>query len=274
MGQSVLEPMMRGVRGSRLNRHRRGSWARGALSALVLAFWGTHAAAQDEPDTYARVIVDEVELRAGPGVSYRVIERAPRGDTFLVRGRESTGYWLEVALPDGRTAYLLGDAVEAIALGDDAPEAASKPGFFAPPALEGARGGFTLQGGVLDYDAFAEFRPAFFLAPAIAIEPYVGIALQTDGRRILYGLAGALNFAPDWPVAPYFLLGAGGVYEEPRDDVVRESQKSFHARAGGGLFISLRWRVLVRLEATNVTRFTEDSYDNEQSYTGGLGTYF
>ncbi len=249
-------------------------WVHALLASAALVLFTAHAEADDVPDTYARVIVDEVELRAGPGVSYRVIERAPRGDTFLVRGRESTGYWLEVSLPDGRTAYVLGDAVEAISLGDDAPEAESKPGFFAPPALQGAHGGFTLQGGVLDYDAFAEFRPAFFLAPELAIEPYVGIALQTDGRRLIYGLAGAVNFAPDWPVAPYFLLGAGGIYEEPRDDVVRESQRFFNARAGGGLYISLRWRVLVRLEATNIVRFAEDSYDNEQSYTGGLGTYF
>ncbi len=251
------------------------SMASAALVAAALVLrTGSALAEDDAPDTYARVIVDEVELRAGPGVSYRVIERAPRGQTFLVQGRENQGYWLEVLLQDGRTVYVLGDAVETIALSDDAPEAESRPGIFAPPALQGAHGGFTLQAGVLDYDAFGEVRPAFFLAPQIAFEPYVGIALQSDARRIIYGAAGALNFAPDWPVAPYFLLGAGGVYEEPRDDVVREAQKAFHARAGGGLFISFRWRVLVRLEATNIVLFTEDSYDNEQSYTGGLGTYF
>ncbi len=271
MGQSVLEPMKRAVRP--LSWSGRARVAR-ALSFLVATSVAPLAQAEEAPDTYARVVVDEVELRAGPTASHRVIEHAPRGDTFLVRGREGTGNWLEVTLPDGRTAYVLGDAVETIRLGQDAPEAASKPGFFAPPALQEARGGFTLQGGVLDYDAFAEVRPAVFLAPELAIEPYVGIALQSDGRRLVYGLAGSLNFAPDWPVAPYFLLGAGGVYEEPRDDVVRESQKAFHARAGGGLYISLRFRVLVRLEATNLVRFTEDSYENEQSYTGGLGTYF
>lgn len=225
-------------------------------------------------ESYARVVVEEVELRSGPGVSFRLVDRAARGDTFLVVGRETSGYWLEVVLPDGRQAFVLGDAVERIALDADAPEASGRPGVFAPPALQNSWGGFTLQGGVLDGDALAEVRPAYFFSPELAFEPYVGVALQRDGRRILYGGALALNFAPDWAIAPYFLLGAGGILEQPRDDFVREGRRAFHARAGGGLLVSLRWRMLVRLEATNLARFTEDSYDNEQSYTGGLGTYF
>lgn len=257
---------------------RRLSWG-GLLAVLCATSWSGAApplevSAASSAETYARVIVDEVELRSGPGLAHRLVARAARGDTFLVIGRETSGYWLEVALPDGRHAFVLGDAVERIALDRDAPEAAGRPGVFAPPALEGSWGGFTLQGGILGGDALAEVRPAWFLAPEIAIEPYVGVALQRDGRRVLYGGALAVNVAPDWSVAPYFSLGAGGILEQPRDDVVRDQLKSFHVRAGGGLLVSLRWRMLVRLEATNLVRFAEDSYDNEQSYTAGLGTYF
>src|SRR3954470_3923662 len=86
------------------------------------------ASAEGEPDVFARVVVAETELRAGPGVSYRVIHRAHRGDTFLIRTRETSGYWLEVLLPDGRAAYALGDTVEAMAVDSDAPNAPSKPG--------------------------------------------------------------------------------------------------------------------------------------------------
>jgi hypothetical protein len=46
------------------------------------------------------------------------------------------------------------------------------------------------------------------------------------------------------------------------------------ARAGGGLLLALRLRILVRLEAANLTVFTEDSYRNAQVYEGGLGVYF
>jgi hypothetical protein len=55
---------------------------------------------------------------------------------------------------------------------------------------------------------------------------------------------------------------------------VRTSADFFHARAGGGLLVSLRWRILLRLEANNTVLYTEETYRNVQSYYGGLGTYF
>ena len=73
-------------------------------------------------DVYARIVVAEAELRAGPGVSHRVIYRAPRGETFLVTGRETAGFWLQVAMPDGRTGYVLGDNVEPVSATEDSVE--------------------------------------------------------------------------------------------------------------------------------------------------------
>ncbi len=243
--------------------------------ALVIAALPAEALDDDEDiDAYARVIVAETALRSGPGVSHRVVYRARRGETLLIQGREGSGFWLKVVLPDGRVGWLLGDTIEPVGAGPDAPEGAFKPGFFAPPALQEARGGFALMGGVIDSEGYVEIRPALVLAPAIAIEPYAGLALQRDGRRIVYGLGGTLNFAPDWAIAPFFHVGGGGLRDVPNDEFIRETQDFFHARAGGGLLISLRLRVLVRLEANNTVIFTEDTYRNVRVYYGGLGTYF
>lgn len=243
--------------------------AAGALLAPLPA-----SAAEDESDVFARVVVAETELRAGPGISYRVIHRARRGDAFLIETRETSGYWLEVLLPDGRTAYVLGDTVEAVAVDEESPDAPSKPGFFAPPALEDARGGLALMGGVFDGTGYSEVRPALVIAPAIAFEPYAGLALQSDSRRIIYGGAFALNLAPDWAVAPFMVLGAGGMHETPKEERIREERSWFNARVGGGLLVSLRFRLLLRLEFSDFVLFTEDRYRNVQSYVGGLGAYF
>jgi uncharacterized protein YgiM (DUF1202 family) len=244
-----------------------------ALAALFTA--GSALAAGEEADVFARVVVAEAELRAGPGISHRVIHRARRGDAFLVQTRETSGYWLEVLLPDGRSAFVLGDTVEAVAVDDDAPDAPSKPGFFAPPALEDANGGLALMAGVFDAHGYSEARPALVLAPAIAFEPYVGLALEPDGRRIVYGLASTLNVAPNWAIAPFFELGIGGVHEAPKDETsIHKDSDWFHARAGGGLLVSLRYRILFRLQATNFVLYAEDRYRNVQSYVGGLGAYF
>ena len=243
------------------------------FASLLVALLAPAAARAEEGEAFARVIVAETELRSGPGVSHRVIMRARRGESFVIEGRETSAFWLQVLLPDGRTAYVLGDTVEAVSASEDE-NGPGRPGLFAPPALQEARGGFALLGGVYDLDGYAEVRPALVLAPAIALEPYVGIALEPDSRRLVYGLAGTLNLAPDWAVAPYVTLGVGGVNEDPKDEFVRRDRSWFHARAGGGLLVSLRLRILFRLEATNVVLFTEDDYENVQSYIGGLGTYF
>lgn len=227
-----------------------------------------------ESNSFARVVVGETELRSGPSVSHRVVTRARRGDTFSAEGRETKGFWLEVTLADGRTAYVLGDTVELLAFDESAVDAPSKPGFFAPPALLEARAGFAMLAGIYDGDGYAELRPALVIAPAIAFEPYIGIALEPDSRRILYGAAGTLNLAPDWAIAPFFELGLGGVFEDPKEEFLRESRKWFHARAGGGVLVSFRVRMLVRLSASNLALFTEDDYQNTQAYLAGLGTYF
>jgi uncharacterized protein YgiM (DUF1202 family) len=247
--------------------------AKVTLLATLLA--PARARAAEQEDAFARVIVAETELRAGPGVSHRVIYRAHRGETFLIQTRETSGFWLQVLMADGRTVYVLGDTVEAVAVSEDAPDAPSKPGFFAPPALSEAHGGFALMGGVYDRDGYVELKPAYVLAPAIAFEPFLGLSLKTDSQRVVYGLAGTLNLAPDWAVAPFVSIGFGGMHESPKDDQgVRNSRNWFQARAGGGLLVSLRWRVLFRLEASNMVLYTEDAYQNVQTYIAGLGTYF
>jgi uncharacterized protein YgiM (DUF1202 family) len=242
--------------------------------ALAVAIAPTVARAAEE-DAFARVVVAETDLRSGPGVSHRVIYHAHRGDTFLIQTRETAGFWLQVAMPDGRTAFALGDTVEAVAVSEDAPDAPSKPGFFAPPALQQARGGFALMAGLYDGDGYVELKPAYVLAPPIAFEPFIGLALKSDSRRFVYGVAGTLNLAPDWAIAPFVSIGAGGMRETPKDDSgVRHTRNWFQARAGGGLLVSLRFRALLRLEASNMVLYTEDAYQNVQTYIAGLGTYF
>jgi uncharacterized protein YgiM (DUF1202 family) len=245
-----------------------------ATVALALFASGPAAADDGDPDVFARVVVAETDLRAGPGVNYRVIHRAHRGDAFLVETRETAGYWMEVLLPDGRSAFVLGDTVQAVAVDQDSPDAPDKPGVFAPPALEDARGGLALMGGAYDRAGFTEIRPALVIAPAIAFEPYAALALKSDSRRIIYGGAFALNFAPDWPVSPFAVLGAGGMREQPKEERIRKDRSWFTGRVGGGLLISLRFRLLVRLEVSDFVMFTEDRYRNVQSYAGGLGSYF
>jgi hypothetical protein len=245
------------------------------LVASVVSAESSGAVVDENVETVARVTSTASELRAGPGLSYRVIHRAERGDTFPIQGREPTGFWLRVYLVDGRTAYLLGDTADTVQLSELDGAASGAPGLFAPPPLENARGGLSMAGGMFDGSGYAELKPALVVTRSLSLEPYVGLVMSSAGRSLLYGAAVTLNLAPDWAIGPYLSLGSGGFSTLPNEDAFAlERRTLLHARAGGGLLISLRWRIILRLEATNTALFDADSYRNVQSYTAGLGSYF
>jgi hypothetical protein len=252
--------------------------------ALVVAAPSTaQAADEEEPEAFARVVVDVADLRSGPGVSYRTIYAAHRGETFALDGRTGAVFWLRVLLPDGRAAYALGDEVQPFAVGasDEGP---SRPGLFAPPPLDGSRGGLTLVGGLLSIPVvgnaiqrfgYVEARPSIVVHKSVSIEGFVGDGLTSDGTQLLYGGGVGLYLAPSWVVCPFVGLGAGGLSVFPNSDsFVLKREDLYLARAGGGILFALRNRILVRIEATNLSIFSADSYKNAQTYAGGLGVYF
>jgi hypothetical protein len=254
------------------------------LIALASALVPRTARAADEPDAFARVVVDTAEMRSGPGVSYRVIYAAQRGETLAIDGRQGGGFWLRIVLPDGRVAYALGDEVQVFAVKPEDPEAPSRPGIFASPPLEGAHAGLAIVGGVLSIPiadgstkafGYLEARPSIVVHRTVTLDGFIGDALTADGAQILYGGGASINFAPSWPICPFLGIGGGGLAIRPNaDSFVLKKQDLYVARAGGGILMALRGRILVRLEVTNLTLFDADSFKNAQTYSGGFGVYF
>jgi hypothetical protein len=252
-----------------------------APAAITLVPSAAHA---EEPDAFARVVVDTAEIRSGPGVSYRVIYTAQRGETLAIDGRPGSGFWLRVVLPDGRTAYALGDEVQVFAVRPGEPEAPSRPGLFATPPLEGARGGLAIVGGLLSIPirdgstrafGYLEARPSIVVHRTVTIDGFIGDALTADGAQILYGGGVTVNFAPSWAICPFLGIGAGGLTVRPNaDSFVLKREDLYVARAGAGILMALRGRILVRLEATNLSLFDAESFKNAQTYSGGFGVYF
>jgi hypothetical protein len=254
-----------------------------ATPALALGTASTAEAAEG-PDAFARIVVDSAELRTGPSISSRVIYTAHRGETFAVDGRQGTGFWLRVVLPDGRVAYGVGDEMQVFAVRPDEPEAPSKPGLFATPPLEGANAGFAILGGILAIPirdnttrafGYLEGRPSIVVHRTVTLDGYIGDALTADGSQILYGGGATIHFAPAWAICPFLGIGGGGLHVRPNaDSFVLKREDLYMARAGAGILMALRGRILVRLEATNLALFDAESFKNAQTYAGGFGVYF
>ncbi len=262
------------------------STGRPALACVVgaIACGVAQRANADGPEAFARVVVDSAEVRSGAGISFRAIETASRGETLAIEGRPGTDFWLRIRLPDGRAGYMLGDEVQVFGVSPDAPGAPSRPGIFAPPPLEGSHAGLALVGGILSipirsgstgHFGYVEARPAWVIHPTVTLDGFVGEALTADGSQVLYGAGLAVNLAPRWPLCPFLGIGGGGLSVRPNADsfVLRREDLTL-ARAGGGLLMALRGRILIRLEATNLTLFNAESAKSAQTYSGGLGVYF
>jgi hypothetical protein len=238
----------------------------------------------DDPEAFARITVDAADLRTGPGVSFRVIYTAHRGETLALDGRPGTGFWLRVTLPDGRTAYALGDELQTFAVDPHEKGAPSRPGILAPPPLTGAHAGLAILGGAayvpletggMHAYGYIEARPSIVLDKTISLDGFVGDVLTSNGSEFLYGVGASVYIAPSWPICPFLDLGGGGFSVVPNSDsFVLQRSDYYVARAGGGFLLAFKGRIMVRLEATNLTIFNAQYYKNAQTFAGGLGVYF
>ena len=252
--------------------------------SLMLLRIASAGAVPRSPEAFARVVVDAAELRTGPGVSYRVVYTAHRGETLALDGRPGAGFWLRVLLPDGRVAYALGDEVQPFAVAPASPKRrrarassrrrrsrgrAAGSRSSAGRSTRRSRGGrrrrtdTSRRGRRSSSTArWRSKRSSATGSPATARRSFTAGAPRCTWRRTGW-------FARSSGSAP------GGSASIPNSDsFVLKRQDLYAARAGGGLLIALRWRILVRLEVTNLTLFTADSFNNAQTYAGGLGVYF
>jgi Tol biopolymer transport system component len=73
----------------------------------VMLLGATGVLAQTEPaKAQAEVIAAALNVREGPGINYTILKVAKAGDKFQIVGIDSSGSWVQVALPDGTSAWI------------------------------------------------------------------------------------------------------------------------------------------------------------------------
>lgn len=226
---------------------------------------------------YARVVVERTEVRTGPGVSFRRVRSASRGDVFPILERGTSGYWYQVELPDGTHAWIAGSAVYTHELSSEEANAGRfAPEVFAPPPLPQAVGELSFNFGALGLvNGFMAIRPAFYLAPEFGIE-ITGAASVGDGGRLLIATAGAIvNAFPQSVVVPFVVGGGGAAFSDPNaDSFLISSGVTGALYAGGGLRFCFRYHITLRLEARVWAFYDENRYVAQEEYGGGLTVFF
>ncbi len=262
-------------------RHRAARGREPTLSAALLGialFLGsgrTAAAQGTSGQAFARIVVERIALRSGPGVSFRRVALARRSETYPVLRRSSLGHWLRLGLPDGTSAWVPAAAVYVETPADAEHRQRPLGWLFAPPPLLGARGELAAQFGMLAGGGVAALRPTVYLQPEFGFE-LTGLAVVSSAGR-LYGVLGGglLNLFPSAPVVPFVTLGGGLVRAAPNADafVVRAGTRSA-VYAGAGLRFGFRYRLVLRLEARTHVFYDPDHYTSVEEYSAGISAFF
>ena len=258
-----------------------------ARSLLLVATLGLTAAlallpAQASAEAYLRVIAQRAPVHSGPNASYREVYYAARGQVFQVLERATRDYWYKIELDDGTTGWIVGDMVfpfEVAPPGDEGVFVrmgqAIKGAILGPSPVGSASVGLSFSAGLLDGEGMFLLRPSWLIDPYWALEGFAGLSPRAEKDIFLGGLGFVLRLVPGAVIGPYASLSTGAAHIRPKVDNFVDKQETLMAlSAGGGLEITFKKQITLRLDARNWSLFNENHASNGQEYSGGLAIFF
>jgi hypothetical protein len=248
---------------------------------LAIVFLGALAPHADA-EAFLRVIAQQTPVHTGPGAGYREVYTANRGEVFAVLERGTRDFWFKIELEDGTSGWILGDTVFPFEVGPT-----EEPGVFTrmgraikgailgPSPAPYADVGLSFSAGVLDLEGVFILRPSWLIDPYWALEGFAGLSPRSEKDIYLSGLAFVLRLVPGAVIGPYASIGLGAAYIRPKaDNFVDEKETIMALGAGGGLEITFKKQITLRLDARNWKLFDENKSSLGQEYTGGLAIFF
>jgi hypothetical protein len=255
---------------------------RSVALVVVFACLSVLAAPRAEAEAYLRVISQKAPVHSGPGGSYREVFIAERGQVFQVLERGTREYWFKVELEDGTHGWILGDMVYPFEVGPDGEDGlftrmglAIKSAILGPPPVVSASFGLSFSAGVLDKEGMYLLRPSWLIDPYWAVEGFAGLSPRSEKDVFLGGLGFVLRLVPGAVIGPYAGIGVGAAHIRPKaDNFVDKNETLMALGAGGGLEITFKKQITVRLDARNWSLFNQNHANNGQEYSGGLAIFF
>ena len=235
-----------------------------------------------DAEAYLRVIAQKTPVHSGPGNGYREVYIAERNQVFQVLERGTRDYWFKIELDDGTTGWILGDVVYPFEVGEEEqPGALTRMGraikraILGPSPVGYANVGLSFSAGLLEKEGVFILRPSWLIDPYWALEGFAGLSPRAEKSIYLAGLAFVLRLVPGAVIGPYATLGLGAAHISPQATNYVDPRETLMALgAGGGVEITLKKQITVRLDARNWSLFNQNHSNNGQEYTGGLAIFF
>ncbi len=248
-----------------------------AIIVAILCVAGTASA-----EAYLRVISQRAPVYSGPGSTYREVYDAERGEVLEVVERGTRGYWFKVLLDDGTTGWIFGELVFPFEVVDDGERGALSRawrGFrraaLGPPPIPYADVEVSFSAGALDREGLYLLRPAWIIDPYWSLEGFAGLSPRGQKDIFLGGVGWTLRLKPGSALCPYVNAGAGVAHVRPKaDNFIDPEQTLMAVAAGGGIELTFKKQITVRVDFRNWTLFDPNQASNGQEYSGGLAIFF
>lgn len=255
---------------------------RGQTLAIVIALFLLGATGRADAEAYLRVLAQKASVHTGPGPSYREVYVAQRDQVFSVLARGTRDFWFKIELEDGTSGWILGDLVHPFEVGPRGNPGvftrmgrAIKGAILGPSPSPYADVGLSFSAGILDREGVFLLRPSWLIDPYWALEGFGGLSPRAEKDIFLSGLGFVLRLAPGAVIGPYVSIGLGAAYIRPKaDNFIDEKETLMALGAGGGLEITFKKQITLRIDARNWSLFDQNKANNGQEYSGGLAIFF
>ena len=242
--------------------------------SLILVLLSTLpcVAAQAADGRFVAVVAEPyLELHTGPGRGFPVFHVVDRGDEIEVIKRRTD--WFLVRTDKGKEGWVRRDEMAKTLTRSGRQAVFAEPGFgdFSKRRWEGGLLGGDFEGAdvMSVYGAYA-FTPNLF--GELAVSQVFG-----DFSDSWLGMASLVAQPfPQWRLSPFFALGMGVIYTDPKTTLVDEDDRTDQVgSAGAGVRWYLTRRFILRAEYRRHVIF-QNKDDNQEvdEWKAGVGFFF
>jgi len=228
-------------------------------SLLIFLLLFTVSARADDPPRRILIADPYIELHSGPGRGYPIFHVIERGQEITLVKRRTD--WFDVRSDRGVEGWVHRDQMISTL------EQTGEPLDLEEPARENYMSR-RWQGGVMAGDFGGASLISVFGGYAFSDNLSIELTLNHILGEFSNGYSATLGlmhvFAPEWRLSPYFTLGTGVIYTDPKSTLVESIDRTDQiGYVGGGLQFYLTRRFMLRSEYRNNVIFTSRD-DNEE----------